>query len=76
MLLLLLFLDGKQSKRHKKNERETGTYKQNVEKKGEDQTKKHNRNTKTNIRNNHNNTKQERQQENKQDNRGERRIIL
>ncbi len=44
-MLLLLLLDGKQSKRPKKNERETGTYKQNVEKKGEDQTKKHNINT-------------------------------
>ena len=50
------------------NERETGTYKNNVEKKREYQTNKHNRNTNTKIRNNSNNTKQERQQENKQDN--------
>ncbi len=44
-----------------------------VEKKGEDQTNKHNRNTKKEIRNNSNNTKQERQQENKQDNGKQRR---
>ena len=62
------FLDGKQIQKHKKNERDTGTYKTNVEKKGEDQTNKHNRITKKDIRNNHNNTTQERQQETKQDN--------
>ena len=62
------FLDGKQIKKHEQNEKYTGTYKTNVEQKGEYQTHKHNRITKKEIRNNHNNTTQERQQETKRDN--------
>ena len=59
---------GSKERNIKNNERETGAYKTNVEKKGEDQTDKHNRNTQNKIMNNHNNTTQERQQETKQDN--------
>ena len=66
MFYLLFFRWEAKDETYKKNERETGTYKKNVEKKREDQTNKHNRNTKKKIRNISNNTIQERQQEKKQ----------